>query len=456
MKLMITKNIIDLIGNTNLIEVNCFDTGKCKLLLKLESENPGGSIKDRIGLSMINGAEEKGLLKKGMTIIESTSGNTGIGLAIVAAGKGYPLILVIPDKMSQEKVQHMRALGADVRVTRSDVGKGHPEYYVDMVQDMCAKDPLLFNINQWDNPDNPKAHITTTGPEILKQTNGEVDAVICSVGSGGTITGLSKYFNEAKPSVDVVLADPVGSILAHYIKTGEIKEAGSWLVEGMGEDFIPPGCDFTHVKHAYEITDKESFDTVNKLLAKTGIFGGSSTGTNVAAAIKYCQEQTEAKTVVTFVCDSGAKYLSKTFNSFWLADHGLLDLKKTGDLNDLIMRKHTERACVSVAPSDSLNIAFNRMKLYDVSQLPVLKDEKIVGILDEYDVLMAFRNNSNALNITVENIMTSQLKTLTPDSHVEDAAKLIEQGLVAIIADNDNFYGLITKVDLINYLRTQA
>lgn len=453
---MVTKNIVDLIGNTTLIEVNCFDTGKCKLLLKLECENPGGSIKDRIGLSMIEGAEKNGTLKKGMTIVEATSGNTGIGLAIVAAGKGYPLILVIPDKMSQEKVQHMRALGADVRVTRSDVGVGHPEYYVDMVQSMCKKDPMLFNINQWNNPDNPKAHVTTTGPEILKQTNGEVDAVICSVGSGGTITGLSEYFKKAKPSVDIVLADPVGSILAHYVKTGEIKEAGSWLVEGMGEDFIPPGCNLDYVKHAYEIEDKESFTVVNELLAKTGIFGGSSTGTNVATAIKYCQEQTEPKTVVTFVCDGGSKYLSKTFNSFWLADHGMLDLPKSGDLNDLIMRKHKERAVVNVAPSDSLSIAFNRMKLYDVSQLPVLDGEKIVGIIDEYDLLVALKNKKPATKTKVNECMSSNLKTLKPEADVKDAMKLIEDDMVAIIADENNFYGLITKVDMINYLRAQT
>lgn len=453
---MVTKNIIDLIGNTNLIEVNCFDTGKCRLLLKLECENPGGSIKDRIGLSMIEGAEKKGVLKKGMTIVEATSGNTGIGLAIVAAGKGYPLILVIPDKMSQEKVQHMRALGADVRVTRSDVGAGHPEYYVDMVQSMCENDPMLFNINQWNNPDNPKAHITTTGPEIMEQTNGEVDAVICSVGSGGTITGLSEYFKETKPSVDIVLADPVGSILAHYVKTGELKEAGSWLVEGMGEDFIPPGCNLDYVKHAYEIEDKESFAVVNELLAKTGIFGGSSTGTNVATAIRYCKDQTEPKTVVTFVCDGGSKYLSKTFNSFWLADHGMLDLPKSGDLNDLIMRKHNERAVVNVAPTDLLNIAFNRMKLYDVSQLPVLDGNKIVGIIDEYDLLVALKNNKSPKETKVSECMTSNLKTLTPDADVKEAMKLIENDMVAIIADDSNFYGLITKVDMINYLRAQA
>jgi cystathionine beta-synthase len=451
---MIHNNIINLIGNTPLFEVTCFDTGKCRLLVKLEYQNPGGSIKDRIALSMIEEAEKRGTLKPGMTIVEATSGNTGIGLAMVAANKGYKLILVIPDKMSQEKVSHMQALGADVRITRTDVGSGHPEYYVDMAGIIAKESPLFYHINQFNNPDNPLAHIKTTGPEILSQTNGAVDAVVCSVGSGGTITGLGRFFAQHKPSVDIVLADPVGSVLAHYVKTGELKQAGSWLVEGMGEDFIPPGCDLTYVKKAYEVTDKESFTIVNELLEKTGVFGGSSTGTNVAAALKYCREQTEAKTVVTFVCDTGSKYLSKTYNKYWLADHDLIETQKTGSILDLITRKHIERAVVSVGPEDNLNMAFNRMKLYSISQLPVLEDQKkIVGIIDESDILIALHQKNAQLSDPVKNYMSSNLEILSPKAELSEVVALVSKGFVAIIADENHFYGLITQVDLINHLR---
>lgn len=451
---MIYKNITNLIGNTPIFEVKAFDTGKCRLFLKLEYQNPGGSIKDRIALSMISEAEKRGQLKPGMSIVEATSGNTGIGLALVSASKGYNLILVIPDKMSQEKVAHMRALGADVRVTRSDVGVGHPEYYIDMAANLAKQDANYYHINQFSNPDNALAHIQTTGPEIMQQTNGSVDAVVCSVGSGGTITGMGKFFAKEKPSVDVVLADPIGSVLAHYVKTGELKAAGSWLVEGMGEDFVPPGCDLAYVKHAYEVSDKESFSLVNELLAKTGIFGGSSTGTNLAAALKYCREQSTPKNVVTFVCDSGSKYLSKTYNQYWLADNDLIETKQEGSILDLITRKHVERAVVSVGPDDSLKMAFNRMKLYSISQLPVLEDQKkIVGILDESDILIALYQKNAKLEQPVKQYMNKNLETLSPSSSLDDVVKLISKGLVAIVSDENKFYGLITQVDLINHLR---
>jgi cystathionine beta-synthase len=236
------RGILPLIGNTPLVKVETFDTGPCELFLKLENQNPGGSIKDRIGLSMIEAAEKSGAIKPGDTLVEATAGNTGLGLALVAAQKGYRLILVIPDKMSQEKIHHVRALGAEVRMTRSDVGKGDPAYYQDMAESV-AREVSGFYVNQFANPANPYAHETTTAPEIWEQTGQRLDAVVCGVGSGGTLTGLSRYFERVAPSVEMVLADPKGSVLAGYIETGELGQAGSWLVEGVGEDFIPPICD---------------------------------------------------------------------------------------------------------------------------------------------------------------------------------------------------------------------
>ena len=289
--------VLSLIGNTPLVELTRLDTGRCRLFVKLESQNPGGSIKDRIALSMIDAAERDGRLKPGGTVVEATAGNTGLGLALVARAKGYRVLLVIPDKMSAEKVLHLKALGAEIRMTRSDVTKGHPEYYQDMAQRLAADIPGAFYVNQFGNPANPLAHERTTGPEIWEQMGHDVDAVVCGVGSGGTLTGLTRFFARVSPHTEMVLADPAGSVLAPYVETGKIGEAGSWVVEGIGEDFIPPIADLSGVKKAYSIPDAESLATARELLGSELILGGSSAGTLVAAALRYCREQTEAKRV---------------------------------------------------------------------------------------------------------------------------------------------------------------
>jgi cystathionine beta-synthase len=283
--------VLRLIGNTPLVEITRLDAGRCRLFVKLESQNPGGSIKDRIALSMIDAAEKDGRLKAGGTVVEATAGNTGLGLALVARAKGYRVLLVIPDKMSAEKVLHLKALGAEIRLTRSDVTKGHPEYYQDMAQRLAAEIPGAFYVNQFGNPANPLAHERTTGPEIWEQMQHDVDAVVCGVGSGGTLTGLSRYFARVSPDTEIVLADPDGSVLAPYIETGKIGEAGSWVVEGIGEDFIPPIADLSRVKKAFSIPDAESLATARELLKSELILGGSSAGTLVAAALRYCREQ---------------------------------------------------------------------------------------------------------------------------------------------------------------------
>jgi len=247
-----SPEILSLIGDTPLVEATQFDTGTCRLFLKLENQNPGGSIKDRIALSMIEAAEADGKLQPGGTVIEATAGNTGLGLALVAGAKGYRVLLVIPDKMSQEKISHVRALGAEVRIARSDVTRGHPEYYQDVAAQLAEQIPGSFYVNQFGNPANPLAHERTTGPEIWEQMRHDVDAVVVGVGSGGTLTGLGRFFNRVKPrrGIEMVLADPTGSILYEYVKTGQLVESGSWAVEGIGEDFIPEIADMSLVTEA--------------------------------------------------------------------------------------------------------------------------------------------------------------------------------------------------------------
>ncbi len=446
------RNVLETIGNTPLIEATRLDAGPCRLFLKLENQNPGGSIKDRMALSMVEAAERDGKIGPGGLIVEATAGNTGLGLALVAAQKGYRLLLVIPDKMAQEKIFHLRALGAEIYITRSDVGKGHPDYYQDLAERL-AREQGGFYVNQFANPANPDAHERTTGPEILEQMGGDLDAVVVGVGSGGTLTGIGRFMKRAAPKVKMILADPQGSVLAPLLKTGTMPKPGSWVVEGIGEDFVPPNCDLSLVSEALTVTDAEALATARDLLRKEGILGGSSTGTLLAGALRWCRAQTAPKRVVTLVCDSGNKYLSKMFNDYWLIDQGLIQRERTGDLRDLITRRHAERATVTVAPDDTLMIAYSRMKLYDVSQLPVLEKREVVGIIDESDLLLAVYDNEAAFREPVRSAMTPRLETVDSSASLESLLPIFAQGHVVIVKHEGEFAGLITRIDLINHLR---
>lgn len=457
---MAAHGALDLIGRTPLVEITSLDTGLCKLFLKLESANPSGSIKDRPARAMIEAAEADGRLKPGGTIIEATAGNTGVGLALVGASKGYRTLLVVPDKMSREKVLHAKALGAEVVITRSDVGKGHPDYYQDLAQAITSRTPGAVYINQFENPANPAAHKASTGPEILKGMEGDVDAVVVGVGSGGTLTGVGRYLKKASPKTAMVLADPAGSILAPLVETGQMTEAGSWAVEGIGEDFVPPNCDLSLVRKAYSITDKESFSVARELLRKEGILAGSSSGTLLAAALRYCREQTEPKRVVTLVCDTGAKYLSKVFNDAFIAQEGWLDRKVTGTVRDVVINPFGEGATIFVSPNETLRSAFARMRSSDVSQLPVIEDGRVVGLVDESDILDALVANEsapqNVFDKPVRDVMVTRLQTIAADAPVRELLPLFAAGLVPVIMEGDTFVGLATRIDLINFFRIQA
>ena len=453
----IHSSVLELIGRTPMVQAQRLDAGRCDLFLKLESANPGGSIKDRIGLSMIEAAERAGRIRPGETLVEGTAGNTGIGLALVAQQKGYKLILVVPDKMSREKIFNLKAMGAEVVLTRSDVAKGHPDYYQDLAERLARETPGAYFINQFGNPDNPLAHEQTTGPEILEQMDGRVDAIVFGCGSSGTMTGLSRYFAQASPDTQFILADPVGSILTQYINEGTLStKSASWMVEGIGEDFLPSISDFSRVAKAYAIPDKESFLTARELLAKEGILGGSSTGTLVAAALRYCREQTEHKRVVTLVCDTGNKYLSKMYNDYWMLDNGFIERPLHGDLRDLILRPYAQRDTVVVAPGDLLIVAYNRMKLYDVSQLPVMDGDRIVGILDESDVLMHVLEDEGRFRDPVSTAMVTKLQMLDVRESIQSLVPVFDAGHVAIVVDGERFLGLITRIDLLNFLRRRA
>lgn len=436
-----------------MVRVSTFDVGHCELFLKLESKNPGGSIKDRMAVSMIESAERSGTLRPGSTIVEATAGNTGIGLALVAALKGYGIILVIPDKMSPEKIAHARALGAEIRLTRSDVPPGHPDYYQDMAVRIAQETPGAYHLNQFSNPANPLAHETTTGPEIWQQMEHRVDAVVCGVGSGGTFAGLARFFERVNVELEMVLADPAGSSLYEFVQTGRVVPSGSYAVEGIGGACVPAIVDLSRVHKAYSIPDQESFHMTRALLRQMGILAGSSTGTLLAAAVRYCQEQTAPKRVVTFVCDTGAKYLSKVHSDYWMIDQGFTEEPRTGDLQDLITRKYRDGAVITVSPSDPLLTAFQRMRLADVSQVPVMDNGRCVGVLDESDLLFSVHETEANFRSPVSGAMSSRLETIGVKESVERLYQILNRGLVALVLEGDQFLGLITRADLLSYLR---
>ncbi|RKQ60918.1 cystathionine beta-synthase [Vogesella indigofera] len=451
-----SRGVLEMIGNTPLLRVRHLDTGPCELYLKLENQNPAGSIKDRVALSMIEAAERDGKLAPGGTIIEATAGNTGLGLALVASQKGYRLILVVPDKMSREKVLHLQALGAQVILTRSDVGKGDPDYYQDRAARLAATIPGAFYIDQFNNAANPLAHETGTGPEIWAQLDGKVDAVVVGVGSSGTLSGLTRFFGRVSPHTEFVLADPQGSILADHIEHGHHGAAGSWLVEGIGEDFIPPLADFSKVGRSYRISDRQSFDSARELLRHEGILGGSSTGTLLAAALQYCRAQTTPKRVVTFVCDSGNKYLSKMYNDFWLFDQGLHQPPQVGNITDLIARRHDHGHSVVCHPDEPLTVVYQRMRLHDVSQLPVIDGERVIGLIDEWDLLMSVHGEPENFHQPVFTAMSSNVETISPRASLQDLLLVFNNGHIAVVIERERYLGLITQSDLLTYWRQRV
>ena len=463
-------SVLSMIGNTPMLALDKLDTGPgARLFGKMELMNPAGSIKDRIGLSMIEAAEKDGRLnpKAGAvpTVIEATAGNTGLGLALVASQRGYNIKFVMPDKMSQEKIQHLRAMGAEVILTRSDVEKGHPEYYQDMAAALAKKIPNSVYINQFANPANPLAHYEGTGPEIWEQMRhvGGVDAFVCGVGSGGTLSGVGKFLREKNPDVKIVLADPAGSILAPLVNEGRKVKPGSWLVEGMGEDFVPDICDLKLVSEAFAVTDREAFLAARELLAKEGVLAGSSTGCILHAALAFCRKQKprpdgRPMNVVTLICDSGAKYLSKMFNDFWMMDNGFIQREKTDDLRDLIARRRDPGEDAALPES-----APTRNALFVGVQVDAVR---VLGILDEGDILLAVHaegqtgpdgpGEGTVFDRPVSDFMTRRLETISPEAPVSALMPIFRADRVVIVVDKaGKYFGLITKIDMINYLRQQ-
>ena len=447
----VSNSIVDLIGNTPLLAVNRLDTGKCKLFLKLESWNPGGSIKDRPALAMIEQAEKEGL-SKGDTIVEATAGNTGIGLALIAAQRGYKCIIVVPDKMAKEKIIHLIALGAEVIVTRSDVKKGHSEYYVDLAKKI-SKEKKAFYISQFTNKANMQSHVDGTGKEIITQLAGKIDAFVAGVGTAGTIMGVGNVLRTLDRNIELILADPEGSILTPIHQTGNMPATvGSWIAEGIGEDHIPPLIDMDIITQAIPVSDFETIEACRKLLICEGILAGSSSGTLLAASLKYCRNQKVAKNVVTLVCDTGDKYLSKIFNDIWVIRSGVSD-NNLVKVSDLLAIKQIKNLVPSVGENYTLSMAFKIMNEYSLRYLPVVDEQGIpIGILTEKILMSAISGESLDSKIGEQNLEYTSVEMNKPLESIEN---ILQENTAVIVTDNSIYKGVLDRMDFIGYISKQ-
>lgn len=446
------KNIIEAVGNTPLVRINSLSKHvKSNIYAKMESLNPGGSVKDRIGIQIINDAEKKGLLKPGGTIVEATSGNTGFGLAIVAAVRGYKTIFVMPDKMSQEKIQNLRAFGAKVIITPTDVDPEDPRSYYKVSKKIADETPNAFYANQYHNPQNPQAHYESTGPEIWKQMEGKLDTFVCGMGTGGTISGIGKHLKEKNPKIKVVGVDPIGSLYTEYFKTGKLGEAHSYKVEGIGEDFLPSTMNFKYVDEVIQVNDKESLLMARSLLTKEGIFVGGSSGAAMVGAIKYASKLSKPEEIVVLFPDSGDRYLSKVFNDDWMRENGFLESRMDlGTARDILQEAKSTSVVISAKNAKVIDL-IRLMKKHGISQIPIVESNKILGTVSESELLQYLLSKKNKAQDSIDSLISKNFKQVSLDENADNISSAIEDNKVVIVFEGGKIHGIITKIDLLTY-----
>jgi cystathionine beta-synthase len=446
------ENILGLIGGTPLVRLNRLTEGiKAQVFAKMESLNPGYSVKDRIGISMIDAAERDGSLRPGGTIVEATSGNTGIGLALAAAVRGYRCTFVMTDKASVEKVRDLKALGADVVVVPSSARPGTPDHYVATAQRIARETPNSFYPNQYAHPANPLAHYRTTGPEIWEQTDGKITHFVCGLGTGGSISGTGRFLKETNPAVKVIGADPYGSVFKTYKETGRTGEASPYLVEGIGQEIIPENVHMKYVDEIINITDRESFELARQLGRREGIFCGGSTGTNLAAALRVARDLDDTGMVVFIVCDTGEHYLTKFHSDEWLKEKRLLEPQRmTAGLIVTTKGAHAPGALVTVAPQTRVSEALAKMDELGLSHIPIVEEGKAVGSLRENRLLAKVLANRELLESPVSEVMGNSFPVLDVDASVAEVTRHLQKSPAVIVEEYGRITGIITRHDLLD------
>ena len=457
--LRVHDNILETIGRTPLVRLNRVAAQiACPLYAKVEFFNPGGSVKDRIGLNIIAEAEQSGRLKPGGTIVEATSGNTGVGLAIVAAIKGYKTVFVLPDKMSQEKILLLRAYGARVVVTPTAVEPDDPRSYYSIAKQIVAETPNAILANQYHNPENPRSHYLTTGPEVWEQTRGQVTDVIIGMGTGGTISGIGRYLKEQNPEIKIIGVDPTGSILLETWQYGSIPDAAvarPYKIEGIGEDFLPSTLDLSVIDEVIRVTDKEAFHWTRRIVKEEGIFCGVSSGAALAGAMQYAQELPSDRLAVVIFPDSGSRYLSKVFDDRWMRENGFLESAwETIRLREVLEDKgHSE--LFTAAVTDRMTDMIARMKEHDISQMPVLKaDGKPAGLVSEVDLLKHLfeGGHTHKPEETIESIVEPSIPAFTSNAFLQDVLPKFFESPVILVTENERLIGILTKIDVLDFL----
>jgi len=450
----IHDSILDTIGNTPIVRLrNMARDCKAELVAKIEFMNPGGSVKDRIAVQIVAEAEAKGLLKPGGTIVEATSGNTGTGLAMVAAVRGYRTILVMPDKVSREKINLLKAFGAEVMVTPTAVPPDSPESYYEVARRFAREIPGAYLANQYYNPTNPEAHYRTTGPEIWSQTGGRLDYFVVALGTGGTVSGTARYLKEQDPKIKVVGADPVGSILKDFYYTKQMTQARTYKVEGIGEDFIPGTMDFSMIDEVMQVNDFQSLNTCRRLAREEGILAGGSAGTALFVALTVARRAKEGERVVVLIPDTGERYLTKVHSDEWMRDNRLLDSSAVTVAEVVRGKRNHIPGLVSVGYDETASRALDLIKEFNISQLPVLKDGTVVGSVSEGALLQKVLSGAATGETRLEYLIEKALPTLPMDAHLPRVMKLFASSNAAVAVDeNGKPAGILTRFDLLEYV----